>query len=89
MTEVRVQRLQQISEEDAKAEGVLAVPFCRAGVPDGNEHREAFEELWGEINGRIGPESWAANPWLWCVSFRVCQPTTPAALVVAKETKTP
>lgn len=60
ITEIRVQRLQEISEEDAKAEGVKVGVNC----PD---HIIAFGRLWESING---PGSWAENPWVWCVSFR-------------------
>jgi hypothetical protein len=70
VTEVRVQRLQEISEEGAKAEGVLPAPFCKAGRPDGMEHVEAFEDLWDSINGERPGCSWDANPWVWAISFR-------------------
>lgn len=84
VTEVRVQRLQDISEEDARAEGVSMVPFYpddglplsqgfMVGADDGKTPLEtsaakAFAKLWDEINGKRAP--WASNPWLWCVSFR-------------------
>ena len=70
VTDVRVERLQDISEADAQAEGVKV---------DGNGHavrddvvnvggaRTAFAELWESING---PDSWATNPWVWVVEFR-------------------
>ena len=58
ITSVRVERLQNISNEDARAEGP-------AGHPDGPLH--AFRSLWALING---PDSWAANPWVWAISFR-------------------
>lgn len=67
VTGVRVERLQDISEEDAKAEGVEPAPFCKAGRPAGLEHVEAFEDLWNSINGK---GAWSANPWVWVVSFR-------------------
>jgi hypothetical protein len=70
ITDVRVQRLQEIGEEDARAEGVTAAPFCKAGRPAGMEHAEAFEDLWGSINGEREGCSWAANPWVWVISFR-------------------
>lgn len=70
---VRVERLQEITEEDAKAEGVeLAVN----GIEDigGGEtrptksFRQGFVYAWNEINAKRGP--WASNPWVWVISFR-------------------
>lgn len=78
---VRVERLHDISEEDAKAEGA-----CEWGL-ENERHEEAwarwtrildsstrvgsargaFAALWTSING---PKSWDANPWVWCVEFR-------------------
>lgn len=64
ITYVRVERLQDISEADAIAEG------CKAwkGVPGDGEMSavEAFRRLWESINGA---DSWKANPWVWVVSF--------------------
>lgn len=79
VTAVRVERLQNISEEDAKAEGVT--PFahdpegdCWTALPPERKHRTAFEYLWGEINGWQGePKArapWASNPWVWVVTFQ-------------------
>ena len=75
VTGVRVERLQDISEEDARAEGVglfipdhatpaAAMALANAGRP----HAAAFCALWHSING---PESWDANPWVRVVSFRL------------------
>lgn len=69
VTDVRVERLNDISEADALAEGAL--PSWRDGTPikhDGTGAicREAYAELWEHING---PGSWAGNPWVWVVSF--------------------
>lgn len=61
ITEIRVQRLQEITPDDARAEG-CDDEMCAKG---------AFEELWKSINGA---GSWAANPWVWCVSFKKVQP---------------
>ncbi|MBD1590297.1 hypothetical protein [Pseudomonas typographi] len=66
ITDVRVERLQDISEEQAEAEGV---GFLRA-APDFDETltaKQLFEILWDHINGE---GAWKANPWVWCVSFR-------------------
>ncbi|HHH3032401.1 TPA: hypothetical protein ACPZXY_004124 [Serratia marcescens] len=64
ITAVRVERLNDISEEDAKAEGV------KAGVCPGHEHmmhQVAFSELWQSI---YGAENWSANPWVWVIEFK-------------------
>lgn len=77
---VRVERLHAITEADARAEGAIAGPLCPMGFsppglhPDELEDanmRARFAALWSSING---PESWAANPWVWCVAFRRVEP---------------
>jgi len=69
ITEVRVQRLQEISEEDAKAEGVIvkADAEIAARVACDTPARMEFWALWQSINGS---GSWEANPWVWAISFR-------------------
>lgn len=63
VTGVRVERLQDISEADALAEGVAA-----KHTPDADyTAREAYAALWEQINGG---GSWAANPWVWVVEFK-------------------
>ena len=64
VTSVRVERLQDISEKDAWAEGCEGYDD---DVTGGKSGYSEFHDLWEQING---PESWAANPWVWCVSFR-------------------
>lgn len=72
ITKVRVERLNQISEADALAEGVRQP--C-AGKFKANESTAwqwelaslAYADLWESING---PGSWNINPWVWCISFR-------------------
>ena len=66
LTEMRVERLQDISEADAIAEGTEAVLV----PPDGGSapYVEGYRMIWESING---PASWEANPWVWCLSFRV------------------
>lgn len=62
VTSVRVERLHAITEEDARAEGVLTLD-ARTGA---TTPRERFADLWGEINGRA---SWDADPWVWAIGF--------------------
>lgn len=70
ITDVRVQRLQEISEEDAKAEGVS----LNSTTHWETEARDAYCALWKTING---PDSWSQNPWVWVISFRVLDPSNP------------
>ncbi|CAI8817894.1 ASCH domain-containing protein [Pseudomonas sp. IT-P100] len=70
ITDVRVERLQDISNEQAEAEGV---DFLRA-APDLDETLTAaqlFDCLWTSIKGA---ESWDANPWVWVVEFKRVTP---------------
>ena len=72
ITGVRVERLQNISEADAIAEGIergncnwrdyMDHPFN-----DFTNPRRSYRSLWESINGL---ESWAANPWVWVVEFK-------------------
>ena len=73
ITEIRVQRLQECSEEDALAEGVrrlagqLAGAYICGGSMSGTTAVECYKRLWESINGK---GSWGANPFVWCLSFR-------------------
>lgn len=81
ITDVRVQRLQEISEDDAKAEGVRVLPLqsgsgawwtadVDAGAPlHSRDPVDAFRKLWDSINGKRA--TWASNPWVWALSFEV------------------
>ncbi|MCY1047579.1 hypothetical protein OV208_40140 [Corallococcus sp. bb12-1] len=75
---VRVERLHDITEEDAQAEGVERHPESCGwlnyepsppfeSVSYHLTARESFASLWRSLNG---PESWDANPWCWRVEFR-------------------
>lgn len=72
---VRVERLQDISQTDARAEGSppshpsidrISREFGYADFP-----RSWYAQLWEQINGA---GSWAANPWVWVVEFRRITP---------------
>lgn len=81
---VRCERLHDITDDDARAEGVTEVTFIpddgfppslgyMAGPDDGRaalftSPRDAFEEGWNLINGKRAP--WSVNPWVWVVEFR-------------------
>jgi hypothetical protein len=72
VTDVRVQRLQEISEEDAKAEGLewVAPTWGIEGIADSWDADPviAYAWLWESING---DGAWDANPWIVAVSFSV------------------
>ena len=83
VTEVRVQRVQKISEEDAKAEGVR--PFGEAfpgisldqrltcGERAGDSpYRASYAVLWDELNADRA--TWKSNPYVWAISFTIIKP---------------
>jgi hypothetical protein len=81
ITDVRVERLNDISENDAIAEGIESF---RAAPGDGSNKTiyknygqsggylanpvDSFQSLWASINGM---ESWDANPYVWVIEFKV------------------
>jgi hypothetical protein len=73
VTGVRVERLQDISEADAVAEGIVMEPEGYWGIEGADEDHLrstpeiAYRNLWESING---PGSWDANPWVWVVEFK-------------------
>lgn len=66
--EIRVERLQDISEEDAKAEGVEPGRLFGFGAIGQSTFREGFFNTWMDI---YGMESLHENPWVWVVKFKV------------------
>lgn len=64
ITGVRVEKLQSISEDDARSEGIPNGAY--AVCP-----RKNYERLWESING-LG--SWEKNPWVFCIEFRRARP---------------
>ncbi|EJF8031379.1 hypothetical protein M9M37_001842 [Escherichia coli] len=65
ITDVRVERLNDISECDAKAEG--APTECTL---IGDKHYPGFRSLWKSIYGN---DSWQASPWVWVIEFKRIQ----------------
>lgn len=66
---VRVERLQDISERDCVAEGIESDDYPPA--PDSDymfDYRAAYSQLWNSINAKRAP--WASNPWVWVIEFR-------------------
>ncbi len=88
VTDVRVQRLQDVSEEDALAEGAYVAPRSRrvadsyaAMAVAGHWFASArtwYADLWDRING---PGAWDANPWVAAYTFTVHQQNIDALLI--------
>ena len=84
VTNVRVERLQDISEDDAIAEGIdkkgdlyfnyFESKLLGKGLPKEYFYKEipkvSFMSLWSKINGI---DSWKANPWVWVYEFKVVE----------------
>jgi hypothetical protein len=71
ITNIKVERLQEITEEDAIAEGIPA--FAPKGVRVSSTiPRKHFASLWDKINSKNGYE-WSVNPWVWVISFWVVE----------------
>ena len=62
ITNVRVERLHEITEEDAEKEGVSFTQYTNANA------RFHFMELWDSINSKKYP--WESNPWVWVIEFK-------------------
>lgn len=80
VTRVCVERLQNISEADAQAEGIQVLPLQSVddpsawrqsgpGAHQARNARESFRLLWDSINSKRG-FGWDVNPWVWVIEFR-------------------
>jgi hypothetical protein len=67
---VRVERVQDISEADAKLEGVALMTTPNI-TGTGRSYTQGFGELWNSINAKRG-FGWDANPWVWVYDFERC-----------------
>lgn len=75
IVEVAVQRVREISREDAIAEGIFLNDNdwwdAGNGLRGELSPEAAFRELWASINGS---ESWTNNPWVWVIKFKKLSP---------------
>ena len=71
ITDIRVERVQDITEEDAFNEGVLTSTLNHPHYV--YTFREGFQHLWDSINAKRdnGKYSWEQNPWVWVVEFKM------------------
>ncbi len=67
ITDIRVERVKDISEKDAQAEGITTA--WHGGAKEKTYIGE-YSILWDEIN-RAGGNGWEKNPFVWCISFQV------------------
>ena len=65
ITDVRVERLQDISNNDALAEGVPDIRTKENNL----DMRDCFRAPWDFLNAKSG-YSWDINPWVWVISFK-------------------
>lgn len=89
ITDIRVERLQDISREDAKREGIEVIGknvkswtlFRNYSLPKNNvglgllSSIESFQSLWDSINGKKEKANWQSNPWVWAITFKVVSKT--------------
>ncbi len=68
LLEVRVQRLQEITDGDIAAEGIEWGWNGTLGNKHGSPARDAFVSVWDPLNARRG-YSWQSNPWVWALRF--------------------
>lgn len=83
ITQVRVERIQNITNEDAIAEGRAGGPSV-PGYSEANpaEPYEHFAHTWDTLNAKRG-FGWDVNPWVWVIAFRRIHPFTSDVVAVA------
>ena len=83
ITGIKAQRVQDITEEGAKAEGIKVLPLqdesdpsawyqYAPGIFQARSAIKSYELLWDSLNAKRG-YPWESNPWVWVVSFKVVQ----------------
>lgn len=80
ITDIKVERVQDITEEGAKAEGIKVLPLqsekdesawyqSAPGINQARTAKQSFQKLWDSINKKRG-FGWESNPWVWVVKFK-------------------
>ena len=79
ITDVRAEQVQDITEDDARAEGVdtefrIAVARIDGGpyrhIQYHCSHRGGFANTWRKLYAKRPGFSWDANPWVWVITFK-------------------
>lgn len=87
LTDVRVERVQDCSAEDAMAEGIRYEPG-RGYTFDGRDllpiPLPVFQHLWDDTNG---PGAWQRNDWCWALTFKVHRANVDAVLAQASDSR--
>jgi len=70
ITNVRLERVQDITEDDAKAEGTITEEMtAKAGLSWRFGDRKQFQDMWDKVY----PNSWAKNEWVWVIEFKIAE----------------
>nr|DAO68245.1 MAG TPA: ASCH domain protein [Bacteriophage sp.] len=87
ITDIRVERLNDISEADCEKEGFRFYPLsricfkpCSTKHPSGhgsNNYKSIFGEYWDTLNAKKGYQ-WSSNPWVWVIEFKKVQDDKPS-----------
>lgn len=82
IAQVRIETLQNITEEGAKAEGieqpVCPHPDCSPGSCASSRYRPEFALRWNEINSKRG-FGWETDPWVFAIDYKVIEGLAPGA----------
>ena len=66
---VRVERVQEISDEDAIAEGITVIGRPELNSLSVGKFIQGYKCLWNDINAKRG-YGWDKNPWVWVIKFK-------------------
>jgi hypothetical protein len=70
ITNVRLERVQDITEDDAKAEGTITEEMtAKAGLAWRFGDRKQFQDMWDKVY----PNSWKKNEWVWVIEFKIAE----------------